>query len=422
MFAGPNTRFSHNIKQTWDKSRLTSPEFSSLALSPLGKFDSSKHHSGYSMLSKTFTNSLNDKKGKDHSKFILDDRVVYHSLTNPLFKSKTLNFNNEAEYPRIIGDVHKFSSPFESNWIFSPKLNKFVDKHKTTPLDDFHSIFHALKIDHLDEHKESAIEPPPDTVFPAPSNLDLEHYHNKLGEDSIDSLTNLGKDQFDEIIKDNTDILKDIKDIPILKDLTEKPSIGESKTPKNASYFGYNLQEVKTPQGKVEGVMQIFDKNGLAQKIHYDEKGVLNKTISNATTHSTKQKSASIPDKNHLHNVIKTAVNELKGNNTKSNGKSDLPNNHKNIGKNSATDFSKSTKPEVKKITVKIEGHNFSNSSSPQQNHNHAINELKSPENILSDFLQQLNVPSNTPENANVRTDVHNSFHETVSENSYSYH
>lgn len=371
------------------------------------------------MLSKTFTNSIKD--GNDGSKFILDNRMLYHSLTNPLFKSKSLNLNDENDYPRAIGDIHKFSSPFESKWIFSPKLTKLVDEGKS-PIGEFQSIFHALKINQLDEHQESAIELPPDSVFPAPSNLDLERY-NKLGDDSIDSLADLGKDQFDEIVKGSTDILNDIGDNTIFNSLKEKSSFNEV-LPMNASYVGYNLQEVKTPQGEVQGVMQIFDKNGLAQKIHYDDKGVISKTASNTTSlQNAKTKvtpSLKKDDKNPLHNVIKTAVNQLKQNSNVS--KPNSPRTFTKINSSQNVSTKKPVIPEVKKITVKIEGHNFSNSSTPQQNHNlYPINELKSPENILTDFLQQLNGVTDVSDNANVRTDVHNSFHETVSENSYSY-
>ena len=368
------------------------------------------------MLSKTFTKTKKDRKDKD-SKYILDKRVLYHSQTNPLFKSKSLNFEDEDESPRVVGDIYKYTSPFESKWILSPKLTKLLDEKRNNLMDEFLNIFNSLKVKNLKGVERNPADSSTDSLFPAPSNLDLERYHNKLGEDTLDNLENLGKDQLNENIRDSANILKEFKDNAVFEDLNEKPRLNDvSANPKNSSYVGYNVQEVKTPQG-VHGVMQIFDKNGLAQKIHYNENGVLNKSAANAKVPQIDKTlvgiKKNITDPN-LHKVIKTAVNQLKPNTINK----AVPQKNDSILKNSKEIATKKhAKPDIKQISVKIEGHNFSKNSS----RNNAINDLKNPENILSDFIEQLNGVSDTSNNANVRTDVSNTFHETISEKSYSY-
>lgn len=416
MISGPSAKFSPIVKQTISKNKITEPEFAAaISFSAPEEFDSSNHESGYSMLSKTFTKSKKDGKDDD-SKYILDKRVLYHSLNNPLFKSKSLNFEDENESPRLVGDIYKISSPFESKWILSPKLTKLIDDNRNNLMDEFLKIFDSLKAKSLKE-RQSIMDSTPDSLFPAPSNLDLERYGNNLGGDTVDNLENLGKDQFNENIRDSANIFNDFKDESIFKELEEKPHLNEvSSVPNNSSYVGYNVQEVKTPQG-VHGVMKIFDKNGLAQKIHYNEKGVLNQPTTSPTFPQIKSpidKKKPIGDPN-LHNVAKTAVNQLKPNTVSKLVPQQKNNTAIKTSKNIVT--KKPLAPEVKQISVKIEGHNFSKNSSLDN----PINNLKHPENILSDFLDQLNGVSDISNNANVRTDVHNTFHETISEKSYSY-
>lgn len=242
-----------------------------------------------------------------------------------------------------------------------------------------------------------------DTLL-SPSNLKLK-FHN---------LDELGK-------KDSSELLKDFKGTPFsdigdgdflqggdFRLRSTSSDFGESdSTPKNNTFFAYNVEEVKTPKGELQGVMHVYNENGLAEKIHYNENGVFNKTLANAT--QAQQANGTSTLKGKLGASVKNTVAKLP---TVVKAADQAKKNE-----SQKTSSTSTQKPGVDKISVSFTGHNYSNSSvNPNEN-----DPFDNPENVLAELVQQLNGKFNTPNRNgnNVRTDVQNSFHETVSESSY---
>lgn len=226
-----------------------------------------KNKQGYTF-SEVYHNKVDgiEHDRKELPNIIPDSKFVYHSLKNPLFKSKRLNIESENEDSSIISDIHKISSPFESNWIFFPG-SKLIENRKIPVFDTLSS----------------------------PS-----YFNSKLSN---------GK------LFDNKSVLKEVTPNydSIIKSDSGLSITTASTTQKNApqkTFHGYNFKEVKTSDGKTHGVVQIFDEGGLKENVVYNEKGIVNNSsapnLNNGTLKNATEKINVIPS-NDTKNIKQNA-------------------------------------------------------------------------------------------------------------------
>lgn len=197
---------------------------------------------------------------------------MYHSLTNPLFKSGTINLKsteNDDPLSKIKSDttLHKISNPFDTKWLLVPgdrndklspsksDLNSVlglsdIDSTLSTSADDYKFKPAGLAKKTLSlfgKNGEPALANKTSIVIPVPK-LDLKEVDKKLN-----------------IFQAKSPILTSTTTTT-----TASPPASTEKT-----FYSYNVEEVKTSDGKTRGTVQIFDEKGLKKNLVYDEKGVL---------------------------------------------------------------------------------------------------------------------------------------------------
>lgn len=356
------------------------------------KHNAYKNQKGYTF-SEVFHNGVKDGGGTPATKntdVIPESRFLYHSLENPLFKSNSLNLQSEDDNEPIISDVHKISSPFESKWIFFPTNKGLSGKGLGS------STFDFLK-------KSRGIRAPPD-LSPFSSSF-------KSSNSSIFGDSKLNMKPFGSLAG------------------TSAPAPTVDSTSTENTFYGYNLKEVKTADGKTQGVMQIFDKDGLKKNVVYNEKGVVDQTVkANATTKAPNVVNASktVP-KVQQKNTPKVQPT-TKPSNTAASSKA-----QKNITSTAAAvtaaaaaakQNANSTSPSTTEEPSYWNQHftNFTNYALPSEEVEYNqpnTNSFATPEYILFNFLGQLSSVPFIPSNENFVTNELNSFDETVDENAF---
>ncbi|KAK7580541.1 hypothetical protein V9T40_001170 [Parthenolecanium corni] len=363
------------------------PEIStaSKSVQEFKKHNAYKNHKGYTF-SEVFHNGVKDGSSTPASKnneVIPESRFLYHSLENPLFKSNSLNLQSEDDNEPIISDVHKISSPFESKWIFFPTNTGLSGRGLGS------STFDFLK-------KSRGIRNPPD-LSPFPSSF-------KLSNNSLFGGSKLELKPFGSLAG------------------TSAPAQAVDSTSTENSFYGYNLKEVKTADGKTQGVMQIFDKDGLKKNVVYNEKGVVDQTVkANATkaanSANTNKPATKAPQKSTTPPKVQPTS---KPSNTAASSKTQQNSTAIAAAKQNATSSSVPTTAEPSYWNQHFT--NFTNYALPSEeveyNQPHT-NSFATPEYILFNFLGQLSSVPFIPSNENFVTNELNSFDETVDENAF---
>ncbi len=183
-----------------------------------------------------------------------------------------------------------------------------------------------------------------------------------------------------------------------------------SGTTTEKSFYGYNFQEIKTGDGKTQGVVQIYDNTGLKENVIFDEKGVVDEKV----------KKGSKVNQTNLQKAqdIKKAVETLQKNGTFV---------QKGASKGNATGFvSSQNQPVAVTSYSETQFSNFSDNgaSAPAEDFQYRQpigNSFATPEFILFDFLGQLNTFPYIPANENFVTNELNTFDESVTENAFFY-
>lgn len=319
---------------------------------------------------------------------IPDTSIVYHSLTNPLFKSKSLNLEPH-------GDIHKISNPFESKWIVLPPLQETV-KHVTTSPS---LVFKRKERNSLEDSHLS----PSDFRFKLLSNLKLKN-NSLLGNAFHIHKNNSSK------IKPNYTKLETFDDLsPKIISTTKSTPISQK------SFIGYNFKEVKTSDGKTRRIMQVFDNDGLKENIEYNEHGVLNKSENANVTLPEPIKISELND-TVLKNAIQKAVTYL-------HQRSSTTDSAGNVVADNRNRYPKSVV-----ITTKTESDDSAGSllSNPISNFKYVnqprFHEFAAPELILFDFLEQLqSFPYDIPRKEHFVSNDFGTFDESIRENTFFY-
>lgn len=320
---------------------------------------------------------------------IPDTSIVYHSLTNPLFKSKSLNLEPH-------GDIHKISNPFESKWIVLPPSQETVKHVTPNPSSVFkHKERNSLEDSHLS---------PSDFKFKLLSN-------SKLSNSSL--LTNAF-----HIHKNNSSkIIPNYSKLETFDDLSPKIISTTTKSTPNSqkSFIGYNFKEVKTSDGKTRRIMQVFDNDGLRENIEYNEQGVLNKSENANVTLPEPIKISELND-TVLKNAIQKAVTYLHQRNSTTGSAGNV------VADN------RSRHPKSVVITTKTESEDSAGSllSNPISNFKYVnqprFYEFAAPELILFDFLEQLqSFPYDISQKEHFESNDFGTFDESIRENTFFY-
>lgn len=352
-----------------------------------------KSEYGYSVSEVYDSNT--QKNDADPTSTVPDSRLLYHSFSNPLFRSNSLNIEPH-------GDIHKISSPFQSSWIFSPSYGRPVEKRRSPNLK-------SILTSGPSDFKDSSI---------SPTNFSLKFSNNV-------TLPTLNSNNSLSMLENNASILASMPFFDKLETFDDiAPSFRSTTTSTTVqpltqkSFFGYNIKEV-TSNGKTHGTVQVFGNDGVEKNLKYDEltkPSNITKLLPNITTESKNSSMAKkIP-------VSKTPLVAVKV--------STSPTKPFSGTTTAIPKLSNPTKPTTQKLiestthSLTPPRHIIIEDMQPlarEFTHDQPIaSDFATPEFILYDFLGQLQnfpyVPADNLDNNRYTT-----FDELVSENTYVY-